>query len=466
MLKSKGVRMMLRYEDRFDGAGSEFDAISCRISSLAGPDDSEKAGIVKGDEKYINRAMGLPLSFDKFLRLKDIVKYVGVTENFKEIIDYFKVPQDELPAGFRVEYALERESVLKIDLVRDISYDKNGRKRPTNVLLSADSANPYEVGAIKNIIANLTCNPMVIYDNFINNPEANIGKRFKTRDEVMQELGRILGPGADISVELNNPFADESEILEEAAKFREILSKYRVVIKVPHTGPVNGDNISELLTGDRVFARKYNEGATADFMRGHNIALMLKEHGFRVNFTMMFEPYQTALALQAKPYFINTFYKFRLFQNEVLKNLLSCYKATDERKYLEQIRAYMVEKDYLPQRDKDIDLLEVKKKVEWILEYRKVDSREGADGLDQARHSLRMLRQSNLPDTRLIICSMENEKIYPTIDKMLMEDEFKDMTHRVVLTTMPSYLASFTCAPGAIYYHRGFMSAVKNSPNK
>ena len=35
---------------------------------------------------------------------------------------------------------------------------------------------------------------------FINNPKANKRNCFKTRDEVMQELGRILGPGEDISV--------------------------------------------------------------------------------------------------------------------------------------------------------------------------------------------------------------------------------------------------------------------------
>lgn len=38
-------------------------------------------------------------------------------------------------------------------------------------------------------------------DMFINNSKANIGGHFKTRDEVMTELARVLGSGCDISVE-------------------------------------------------------------------------------------------------------------------------------------------------------------------------------------------------------------------------------------------------------------------------
>ncbi|MFR9063037.1 MAG: hypothetical protein ACLVJO_04295 [[Clostridium] scindens] len=35
------------------------------------------------------------------------------------------------------------------------------------------------------------------------------------------------------------------------------------------------------------------------------------QNGYRVNFTLMFEPAQTALALQAKPYFISSFIRHR-----------------------------------------------------------------------------------------------------------------------------------------------------------
>lgn len=51
---------------------------------------------------------------------------------------------------------MEAGEVLRVDLVRDISYDKNGELRPTNVLFSADSANPYEVAPISPLLANLT----------------------------------------------------------------------------------------------------------------------------------------------------------------------------------------------------------------------------------------------------------------------------------------------------------------------
>ena len=171
------------------------------------------------------------------------------------------------------------------------------------------------------MIANLTCNPGIIYDLFINNPKANVGNKFKTRDEVMQEIGNILGPGCDISVELNNPFSNNiNELLEEAEKFREMLSKYRVVIKVPHTGPVNTENVHELLEGDKKFQLAYDAGLTKDKFRGHNLALLLHEHGFRINFTLMFEPYQTALALQARPYFINSFIRHRGAASRSIKN--------------------------------------------------------------------------------------------------------------------------------------------------
>ena len=170
----------------------------------------EEAGVTlaRGEEKYVNRVVSFPLSYEVYQQLKQAAKYVGTTKNFKEIIDYFKVPEGETPAGFRVEVALEPAGFLKIDLVRDISYDKNGEKRPTKFLFSADSADPYEIVEIKNLIANLTCNPGIIYDLFINNPRANIGGLFKSRVKVIKEIGKILGPGVNISVELNNPFAD------------------------------------------------------------------------------------------------------------------------------------------------------------------------------------------------------------------------------------------------------------------
>lgn len=420
------------------------------------------AAVISSDKEYVDRVLDKPLSLEQYNSLKNIIKYVGVTKNFREIIDYFKVPGKETPAGFKIQYLIEENSVLRVDLVRDISYDKNGIKRPTKVLFSADSANPYEVEPVKNIIANLTCNPGIIYDLFINNPKANIGNKFKTRDEVMSEIGRILGPGCDISVELNNPFSDSiNELLDEAARFREMLSPYRVVIKVPHTGPVNGENVKELLEGDKKFKRAYDAGMTKDKFRGHNLALLLHEHGFRINFTLMFEPYQTALALQARPYFINAFIRHRGVASRTISKHLDSFNLSNENKSLEELRIFFIEKDFLPQSADSMSLPDVKKMAERILRYRSWDNHEGSDELDSVRHNLRLLRNSNLDNTRLIICSMEGEESYPAIDKLLAEPEFIDLADRVIVTAEPEYLAKFTTTPQVISYQRRFMNAAK-----
>ncbi len=437
--------------------------VSLYLKSFLKDDRSDSgASIARGQENYVNRVLAQKINPGLYFNFKDKIRHIGVTKNFKEIIDYFKIRDGEIPAGFRIEYIFDNGGLLQADLKRDISYDANGRKRPTKVLFSADSANPYEVEPVKNIIANLTCNPGIIYDLFINNPEANIGNKYKNRDEVIKEIGQILGPGCDINVELNNPFNQSSEaLLEEAAKFRELLSPYRLVMKVPHTGPVNHENVHELLSGDKKFNRKFDNGSTMDKFRGHNLALLLHEHGYRVNFTLMFEPYQTALALQARPYFINAFIRQRKNQSMSLKNLLELFETSKSELYLKQLRDYMISNDFLPPSEKDISLFEVKRIAERILKYRNFDNHEGFDGLDSARHSLRVLRNSNLPDTRLIICSMEGELNYPDIDKMLSEPEFHDMAGRVVITTEPSYLAKFTCSNQVVAYQRRFMNAAQ-----
>lgn len=415
--------------------------------------------IVSGEENYVNRLNNINFTLEEAAKIQEAAEYVGVTSEFKKVIDTFNVPEGQTPAGFRIEFEVTSDKVLRANLVRDISYDKNGIKRPTNLLFSADSANPYEIAPIKDFIANLTCNPGIIYDLFINNPNANIGHKFNTRDEVMEEIGRILGPGADISVELNDPFGkSDSEILEEAEKFREMLSEYRVVIKVPHTGPVNAQNVKQLLEGDKKLDVPFNSPATADAFRGHRLALMLKEHGFRVNFTLMFEPWQTALALQARPYFINSFIRHRLMQSQKMQSYLNMYKTTQDDKILDDLRTFMFDKDYYASGEK-ISLTDAKRFAEKIIEKRQFESPEGSDGLDGIRENLRWLRQSNLDDTRLIICSMEGPDNYPDIDRLLSSDEFSDMAGRVVLTAEPGYLARFTSANQVTSYQRRFMNA-------
>ncbi|XCP85735.1 transaldolase family protein [Roseburia hominis] len=419
---------------------------------------------VRGEEEYVARILEQGLSIEEFKSISGMADYIGVTQEFKNVIDYFKVPAGETPAGFEIQMEVNADRVLRVNLKRNISYDKNGRKRPTNLLFSADSANPYEVAPVSRMLANLTCNPGIIYDLFINNPKANVGNKFKDRDEVMAEIGRILGPGCDISVELNDPFGkSDAEILEEAAKFKEMLSEYRVVIKVPHTGPVNKDNVGQLLTGDKKLDRRYNNVSTADAFRGHNLALMLHEHGYRVNFTLMFEPAQSALALQARPYFINSFIRHRLMQTQEMQQFLNLYKATGSKKYLEDLRKFMVSKDYYCAGEENMDLLDVMHAAETLIAQRNYNNAEGNDGLDGIRHNLRLLRQTNMDDTRLIICSMEGDWNYYDIDRLLSSKEYGDMAGRVVLTAEPNYLARFSSANQVVSYQRRFMNAANGA---
>jgi Transaldolase/Fructose-6-phosphate aldolase len=437
------------------------ETIKCEVATLV-EGSERRPRTVQGDEPYVRRAARIPLSLAAYRNLSSWVEHIGVTANFRRVIDYFQVPEHELPAGFRVELRIAADRLLQLELVRDISYGKNGIKRPTNVLFSADTANPYEVEPIKNIVCNLTCNPGIIYDLFINNAKANVGHAFSTRDEVMQELARILGPGSDISVELNNPFvASEQEILDEVYHFRELLSEYRVVIKVPHTGPVSAANMDQLLSGSKKLETRYNHVETVDAFRGHNLALLLHDHGFRVNFTLMFEPYQALLALQAKPYFINCFIRHRTFQSEAMKRHLDMFNMTDDVRHLEELRTMLVDKDYLAPSDGTLDLLKVKHVAEHILRYRQFNSSEGSDGLDAVRHNLRILRNANLPDTRLILCSMEGEHNYPDIDNLLADPQFEDVMDRVVVTAEPNYLAQFTTANQVISYQRRFLNAAQ-----
>ena len=435
--------------------GTSVGQPSYRIRTLSLP-------AVSGEEDYVRRVVDQPLTPEAFRELSGGARHLGVTAEFKKVIDYFATPAGHTPPGFRIALNVEAGGLLQIDLARDISYDADGVLRPTNLLFSADSANPYEIAPAARLLANLTCNPGIIYDLFLNNPDANVGGQFKDRDEVLTQIGRILGPGCDISVELNNPFeTDFDKILEEADRFRELLSPWRVVIKVPHTGPVNADNVGQLLTGDKRLDRRWWQPSTEDAFRGHNLALRLRDHGFRVNFTLMFEPHQTQLALQAKPYFINSFVRHRLMQSTRMQTLLDGYAATKDTSLLVSLRDYMIATDYLASSDTDYDLEECRRMAEQLVTYRKVRTREGADGLDSVRHNLRALRTANLPDTRLIVCSMDGDQMYPEIDQLLTSDEFADMSRRVVLTAEPSYLARFTSANQVVSYQRRFMSAAQ-----
>ncbi|MBC8571399.1 transaldolase family protein [Zongyangia hominis] len=409
------------------------------------------------DAGLFERIKNLELDFDDYERLSGVSSTVGVTEEFQKVLRTFPVPQGEIPAGFRPELLLGGDGSVRVDLKRDISYEKNGKKRPTSVLYSANSANPFEVSAMKDMIASLTTNPQIIYDHFLHNPKANVGGQFRDRFEVLEELARIVGPGVDISVEVNDPFAPESELMEEIARCEEILTPYRLVVKVPHTGALNKENVGDFLAG--TLDVPYDGGSVEDNFYGHNFAYKLSEQGYRVNFTLMFDPHQTALALLAKPYFINAFVETRHLDTLKMRDLLQKLDLTGDEGYAQSLRQFMIDTDTLPRSSLGAPVKDAVEKARALVSYRQADTHEGSDGLDSVRHSLRLLRQSNLPDTRLIICNTNYPQIYWDIDKMLTEPEFADMAGRVVITATPTYFGQFTCAPGIFSYQRKFLTA-------
>ncbi|HVT00063.1 MAG TPA: transaldolase family protein [Solirubrobacterales bacterium] len=386
---------------------------------------------------------------------------VAVTPYLREVVDEFRPPDDEVPAGFRVELS-ERGGEAVFDLVRDISRGRDGSPRPTPLIFSVDSANPYEIAPFADFVGNLTCNPGIVYDLFLNDPAANVDDAFGSLEEVLEEIGRILGPGADISVELHNPFEpDFAKVLEEVQRYEAIVSKHRLVVKVPHTGPVNADNVGQLLDGDGRLDRRYDQGRTGDYLRGHNLALRLHEAGYRVNFTLMFEPHQIALALQARPYFINAFVRHRHKATQTFRGLLAAYETSEDRAFVEQLRSTMIAGDYLSGADSDADLLHVLEKARAFLHDRLPED-GSADGLDGAREALRWLQTVNLPDTRLIVCSMDGPLNYPDLMAMLTEPEFIGMHDKVVVTAEPAYLARWTSSPHVVAYQRRFMRAARH----
>jgi hypothetical protein len=415
---------------------------------------------VRAQEELVGRIQHVPLALEAARQLGGMVDRLGVTVEFARIVDYFKTPPGHTPAGFRIVLEVGADRELVADLVRDIGCDTDGVRRPTPMLFSADTANPYELEPIAPLVANLTCNPGIIYDLFINNPAANVDHRFSTREEVMTEIGRILGPGCDISVELNNPFEpDFGKLLAECEQMRDILGEWRTVIKVPHTGPVSADNYGQLLAGDKRLDRRWDSATPEESFAGHRLALKLREHGFRVNFTLMFEPYQARLALQARPAFINSFIRNRLAQTRRMAELLA--RSREDGTALVELRDYLVSIDALGGAETDADPALAGRIAERLVSYRRLDEPDGADGLDCVRHNLRVLRQADLPDTRLIVCSLDGDAMYPDIDRLLTEPEFADMAGRVVVTAEPGYLARFASASQVVSYQRRFLAAAQ-----
>ena len=412
-------------------------------------------------EDALRRIENLTLDAKDVARLFEFSNALNVTSEFQKVIDTFQVEAATIPAGFRPEFVFCGDGSVKVDLRRDISYDANGEKRPTNVLFSANTANPNDVRAMSGLIAKITTNPQLIYEHFLNNPKANVNGQYKDRYEVLAELCRILGPGADISVEVDNPFADESALLEEIAHCEEILTPYRLVVKVPHSGPLNKQNVPDFLAGK--LQKGYFEPDVQDAFYGHNFALKLSRMGYRVNFTLMFDPHQTALALQTRPAFINAFVEMRHANTLAMSDLLNKLDSSGNVSYAEKLKELMMSIYEWPLGKKDAPVSDVVERARQLVDYRELDTPMGFDGLDSVRYSLRWLRNSNLPDTRLIICNTKTPQTYWNIDKMLTEPEFADMVGRVVLSCDTPYFAQFTGAAGIYHYQKSFLS---NSPSK
>lgn len=434
--------------------------ISISLEALSLPETDGSKGVV-------SRVRNLRLNPIQANFLKQNARAIAGTARFHDVTKTFQVAAGQTPAGFRPEASLRGDGLLEVDLVRDIGYDCDGIKRPTGVIFSADSANPYEIAPIAPLLGNLTCNPGIVYDLFINNPEANVGNRFASLEEVITEIAGLVGPGVDVSVELENPFEPDFEkILAEIEPYEKILSRYRLVVKVPHMGPVNASNVRDLLSGDKRLSSWYAAPKTEDAFRSHNLALRLQQHGYRVNYTLMFEPYQTALALQARPYFINTFVRQRLIQSQRISALVRSYHSSRDKIYLQEMRTFLMGNDHIADETPFSDLIDVLHYAEDLLAYRRLDDPEGRDGLDSLRHGLRLLKHANLPDTRMIVCSMEGPNNYPDIDKLMAEAEFSEIIDRLVITAEPRYLARFASSNHVVSYQRRFMAAAANAPSR
>jgi hypothetical protein len=438
----------------------DINKMKCTIEGLVG---SGKLKVIPDTEKSnYERIKNLDIPFQDVEKLINMTEYIGITDEFRKVIKTFNVPEGEIPAGFRPEFVLSPDGSVHIDLIRDISYASNGVKRPTKVLYSANTADPFEVEVMKDLIANLTTNPQIIHSQFLNNPKANVGNKFKNKYEVLEELCRIVGPGVDISVEFDDPFAPENELMEEIKRLEDVLTPYRLVVKVPHTGSVNKNNVDKLL--NKKFELGYEEGAVEDNFYGHNLAYKLSMKGYRVNFTLMSDPCQTELALLARPYFINTFVEVRNITTKTMDNLIKHYDVSGEKIYADRLKQYMIDSDIISYvKAADMSDADIVKKARDLLAYRNFHNAEGSDGLDSVRHSLRVLRQSNLENTRLIICNMNAPQYHLDLDKLLREPEFCDMVHRVILTNTPSYFGQFTSSPEVLHYNRRFLLSAQAS---
>lgn len=98
--------------------------VSCTLNTLLNDDVS----VIENQKKDVARVLDFDLPLEDYAFLKKHVKKIGVTAAFEKVIKTFNTPDNETPEGFRIACRLEANGILRADLIRDISYDKNGKK--------------------------------------------------------------------------------------------------------------------------------------------------------------------------------------------------------------------------------------------------------------------------------------------------------------------------------------------------
>ena len=76
------------------------------------------------ESDMFERIKGITFSADEVMAYGDSIKAVGVTDEFKNVINTLKVEAGIIPAGFRPELVFSNDGALLVDLVRDIAFDE------------------------------------------------------------------------------------------------------------------------------------------------------------------------------------------------------------------------------------------------------------------------------------------------------------------------------------------------------
>lgn len=84
---------------------------------------------VRNEEDFVHRVLEMPIAESDYWKLRGHIQYVGVTDRFKDVMKTFPT-EVGTPAGFRRELQMASDGVLRVDLVRDIAYDKTVRDVP------------------------------------------------------------------------------------------------------------------------------------------------------------------------------------------------------------------------------------------------------------------------------------------------------------------------------------------------